>query len=64
MDIRKRLTEQRKKQKVCASRVARKLSITPASLSRFEHGKTMLKWEHLVKYAEYLGFELKLLLKD
>lgn len=64
MDIRKKLVDQRKKQKICASRVARFIKITPVALSRFENGKTMLKIEHLTKYAEYLGLELKLILKD
>jgi transcriptional regulator with XRE-family HTH domain len=64
MDIRKKLLNQRLERHIKAKKVAKYIGISPVSLSRYENGRTELKFEHLQRYAEFLGFEIKLLLKD
>lgn len=63
MCIRKKLLNQRLKEKIRAKEVANYIGISPVALSRFENGHTDMKSEHIEKYAKYLGLEIRLLIK-
>lgn len=62
-NIRILLVKQRKERKIRQKNVAKFIGITPTALSRYENGTTNLRMGYIEKYAEYLGLELKLLLK-
>ena len=60
---REKLVNQRKSRNIKQKDVANFIGITPTALSRYENGETELRMCHIEKYAEFLGFEIKLLLK-
>ena len=63
MDIRIKLVELRKQRRIKQIDVAGHIGITATALSRFEKGKSDLKFKHIEKYVEFLGLEIKFLLK-
>lgn len=63
MSIFESLIDQRKKQKVTQKEMSLYLKITPASLNRYEKLNRKITSELIDQYAEYLGFEIRLLKK-
>lgn len=63
MDIRETLVKLRKQQKIKIKDVSENIGVSSVTLSRFENNKTELKFTSIQKYIEYLGYEIKLMLK-
>lgn len=63
MDILDTLIRQRKLEKVDQKHLKRCLGITGTTLSRYESKKRKMPFDILVKYAEYFGYEIRLLKK-
>lgn len=61
MSIRNDLKEIRKKSGIRISRLAKNIRTTPASISRYENGKTDMLGEKLESYARYLGYEIRII---
>jgi transcriptional regulator with XRE-family HTH domain len=61
--IRKTLVEQRKAKRIKQNAVAKFINISNVALSRYEKGYTNMSMDKIEKYADYLGLEIKLLLK-
>jgi transcriptional regulator with XRE-family HTH domain len=61
--IRKTLVEQRKARRIKQNAVAKFINISNVALSRYEKGYTNMSMDKIEKYADYLGLEIKLLLK-
>jgi transcriptional regulator with XRE-family HTH domain len=61
--IRKTLIEQRKAKRIKQNAVAKFINISNVALSRYEKGYTNMSMDKIEKYADYLGLEIKLLLK-
>jgi transcriptional regulator with XRE-family HTH domain len=61
--LKSKLIAQRKERRIKQKDIASAIGVSSTALSRWENGKSELKHEHIVKYAEYLGFELKLMIK-
>lgn len=61
--IRKTLVEQRKARRIKQNSVADFIGISNVALSRYEKGHTDMSMERIEKYVEYLGLEIKLMLK-
>jgi transcriptional regulator with XRE-family HTH domain len=60
----KSLIQIRKEKKVSQLEMARFLSITPATINRYEKGLIQkIPIDLLVRYADYLGYEIRLLKK-
>jgi transcriptional regulator with XRE-family HTH domain len=59
----KNLAEQRVKLGIKQITIAKELSVTKTTMSRYESGKRDIPSSLLDKYAEYLGYELKLMVK-
>lgn len=57
------LKSERKNQKITQNRIAKHIDVSKYTLSRFETGKVDLKFEKVRLYADYLGFEIRLLKK-
>ena len=60
---RKVLLGQRKMKKISQKSMAEKIGLTPTTLSRYENGKTELRFENLKRYAEELGLEVTFIIK-
>lgn len=63
MDIRERLVKYRRQVKVRQGDIAKSMGVTQASLSRWERGKSDMSAAKVVKYADYLGVDIKLILR-
>lgn len=63
MDIKEFVISNRKERGIKASVISRGTGITKCAISRFETGKHDMKLSDFIKYAEYLGYELKLMVK-
>jgi transcriptional regulator with XRE-family HTH domain len=63
MDIRKFLIEQRKMRKIKQAEIASALKVSPVTISHYEMGHSEMSFPSIEKYIEYLGFEIKLMLK-
>ena len=63
LSIREYIVELRKNQKVRQNKVASHLGVSRYTLNRFEKGKVELKLDKLQLYADYLGYEIRLLKK-
>jgi transcriptional regulator with XRE-family HTH domain len=61
--IRKKLVEQRKAKRIKQTEVAQAIGISNVALSRYETGRTDMSMDKIEKYVEYLGLEIKLLIK-
>jgi len=64
MNIINKLTQERKMRYISQTSMAQHLNITLATLHRYEIGKRKMSLELACKYADRVGFELKLLVKD
>jgi DNA-binding XRE family transcriptional regulator len=63
MNIINKLTQERKMKYVSQTVMAQHLGVTLATLYRYETGKRQMSLELACKYADKVGFELKLLAK-
>ena len=63
MEELKILIQQRKLRYISQEKLADYLGITLTTLSRYENGKREIPFNLVVKYADYVGFELKFTLK-
>jgi transcriptional regulator with XRE-family HTH domain len=63
MDIRKFLKDQRRLRKIKQAEIASALKVSPATISNYEMGHSEMPYSSVEKYIEYLGFEIKLMLK-
>jgi len=63
MSIIEFLIEQRKQKKITQKTMSKHLGCTHAALNRYEKEKRKISFELIQLYAEYLGFELKLMAK-
>jgi len=63
MDILGDLIQIRKGKKVSQDDLTGTLGINSTTLSRYESGKRKMPFDILVKYAEYLEYEIRLLKK-
>jgi transcriptional regulator with XRE-family HTH domain len=63
MDILMSLIQIRKDRKTEQKITALYLGITQTTLSRYENGIREMPWKLIIKYAEYLGYEIRLLKK-
>ena len=64
MDIIKRLAEKRRFIPLSQEFIADKLGVTLTTIHRWETGKRSIPLDMAVLYAEALGFELKLIVKE
>jgi transcriptional regulator with XRE-family HTH domain len=58
-----KLVEQRRKSEISQKSMAKKLGLTNSTMNRYEKGNRGISAELQDKYAEYLGYELKLMVK-
>ena len=67
MPVEKKLFEQlikeRKIRKVKQKDMAKHLNISPWTLNNYERGRRRISLEFIEDYADYLGLELKIMLK-
>lgn len=63
MDILDSLIKIRKDQKTDQKSMLQRLGVTATTLSRYESKKRPMPFNVMVKYAEYLGYEIRLLKK-
>lgn len=63
MDILSSLIQIRKEKKVSQDDLTGTLGINSTTLSRYESGRRKMPYDVLVKYAEYLGYEIRLIKK-
>ena len=63
MDIIKILTQERKKQKVSQQEIAENIYCSKTLISRLEAKKSIPNYNYIERYADYLGFEIRLLKK-
>ena len=63
MEILKKLIQIRKEKGIDQKSMLHVLGITHTTLSRYESYKRKIPLDVLIKYADYLGYELKLLIK-
>jgi len=61
MDIFAKLTQIRKEKKIKQGEMANHLGIDQSTLCRYEKGKRYIPFFMVEKYAEYLEYELKIL---
>jgi transcriptional regulator with XRE-family HTH domain len=57
------LIRERKIRKVKQKDMAKHLNISPWTLNNYERGRRRISLDFAEKYADYLGYELKLMLK-
>lgn len=62
-EIFSKLIRIRKDKRVDQKYLAQYLNITSTTMSRYESGKRHIPVDLLIKYADYLGYELKLMVK-
>lgn len=58
-----KLVELRKKSGISQKEMFKKLDLTKTTMSRYENGSRKISAELQDKYAEYLGYEIKLMVK-
>ena len=63
MSIFEVLIEERKKKKVTQRKMAKHLKCMPATLNKYEKGTRKISSDNLEKYADFLGLEIKFMLK-
>ena len=63
MEILDKLITLRKEKKVRQNEIASALRISAATLSKYENGRSEMGLGVAEAYAEYLGYELRLLIK-
>lgn len=63
MDILDSLIQIRKDKKIDQKHMLIRLGITATTLSRYESKKRDMPFDIMVKYADYLGYEIRLLKK-
>ena len=63
MNIRESLSELRKTKEIKQKDIADSIGVERSKLSRFEKGEVNIPIEKIELYAEYLGMELRLLIK-
>lgn len=63
MDIIEDLKQVKKSNQVRQYKLAKHIGITPVTLSRYESDKREMPLIIAVKYADYLGYEIRLLKK-
>lgn len=63
MRILDRLIEERKSKKITLLDISGRIGITAQTLGRYERGDRIIPYHILEKYAECLGYELKLMVK-
>jgi transcriptional regulator with XRE-family HTH domain len=64
MSIFDKLVEERKARRVTQRIMAKHLKCTPSTLNKYEKGKRRILACDMEEYANYLGLELKLQVKD
>jgi len=64
MDIIKRLTQERQMRHISQSAIADKLGLTITTIHRYETGQREISLNLAGKYANFVGFELKLIAKE
>jgi len=64
MNLREALSSIRKSKKINQIKMAKHLGVPSCKISRFENHKGPLSLEDIQKYANYLGLELRLLIKE
>lgn len=62
-DIRIALVKERKAKRIKQTVVSKHIGITPASLSRYESGRTEMGLDKVLRYADSLGLKFQLVLK-
>ena len=63
MDLLDKLIEIRKYKKIDQKHLLHWLNISATTMSRYESGKREMPFSIMIKYADYLGYEFKLMLK-
>ncbi len=63
MSILNDLIQIRKEKKVRQYNVANHIKVTSVTLSRYEKGTRKMTFDNVCEYADYLGYELRLLKK-
>ena len=63
MDIFDSLIKIRKDQRVDQKDIIRFIGVNNTTLSRYESKKRKIPFDKLIKYAEYFGYEIRLLKK-
>lgn len=62
-DILKSLIQIRKEKRIDQKELLSSLGVIASTLSRYETGKREMPFSVLLKYADYLGYEIRLLKK-
>ena len=63
MSILESLIEIRKSKNIRQEKIADYLRVNTTTMSRYENGKRVIPYDKLLMYVEYLGYELKLMVK-
>jgi transcriptional regulator with XRE-family HTH domain len=63
MSILELLIQTRKDRNIRQEKIAKYLNVNNTTMSRYENGKRKISFEKLLLYVEYLGYELKLMIK-
>jgi len=63
MDILKVLISERRSKKITQNKIADFIGCSKSLISRLESGKSIPNINYIQQYADYLGFELKLMVK-
>jgi len=63
MNILVKLSEIRREKKIKQNEIASYLRVSDATMNRYEQGIRKIPLSQVEKYAEYLGYELKLMVK-
>jgi transcriptional regulator with XRE-family HTH domain len=63
MDILKTLVNERRAKKVKAKQIADFIGMSPSLFSRLETGKSIPNINYIEQFADYLGYEIRLLKK-
>ena len=64
MDAIEKLVQERRMRHITQSKVASHLNITPSTLWRYETKQRLISYDLFVLYADYLGYEIKITLKE
>lgn len=63
MDIFEKLVQIRKEKKRGQKELAYHLDVTVATINRYEKGKRKIPYDLMIMYADFLGVEIRALLK-
>jgi transcriptional regulator with XRE-family HTH domain len=63
MSILESLIKIRKERNIRQDKVAKYLKVNNTTMSRYENNKRIIPFDKLLLYVEYLGFEIKLMIK-